>query len=85
MKSISCGSHVPDSYFLSVEHKEEMRWSTERWAGWQGRISCGKGVSDSPSSSVLHTRTCCNVGATSEGAGGLQPDVPADLASGQWT
>lgn len=47
MKSISCGSHVPDSYFLSVEHKEEMRWSTERWAGWQGRISCGKGVSDS--------------------------------------
>lgn len=53
MKSISCGLHVPDSFFLSVEHREEMRWSTERWVGWQGRISCGRG-SQMP---VLHTES----------------------------
>lgn len=81
MKSISCGSHIPDSYFLSVEHKEEMKWSTERWAGWQGKVSSRGRGSQMP---VLHVENLPSCGGHGEGAGGLQPGVPASLASGLW-
>lgn len=76
MKIIFCGSRVPDRYSLLIQHKEEVKWSSESWAGWQGGASICH-----PVSSLLVSGLRCphpalrarrGAGADSEGARGLR-------------